>query len=140
MLKLFYFTSIFLCLIACKEEQVSEADPKTPYELWLSQNLHNYSIEQSRYCFCPDAGELVRIYVSSDTISSVIRVSDNSIVENPYYFTVDSLFGIIRNSQNDSLVIRYNSQYGFPEFLDINPQFHPIDGGVLYETSNLQIQ
>ena len=90
-------------------------------------------------CFCLNAGELVHITVRSDTISSVIKISDTSIVTYPIYFTVDSLFGIIRNSKFDSLVIRYNKKYGYPEYLDINPQLHPVDGGVLYETSNLQI-
>lgn len=81
----------------------------------------------------------MRVTVRSDTISSVIRISDTSVVAYPFYFTVDSLFGIIRNSKTDSLVIRYNKQYGYPEYLDINPQLHPVDGGVLYKTSNLQI-
>jgi len=48
------------------------------------------------------------------------------------------LFGIIKNPNGDSLVVRYNSIYGFPEYLDINPQQHPVDGGALYETSNLR--
>ena len=97
-------------------------------------------IDQIRFCFCPDAGQLMRITVQSDTIFNIINISDNSTITSRVYFTVDSLFGIIINSENDSLVIRYNTNYGFPEFLDINPQLHPVDGGVLYETSNLQIQ
>ena len=135
--------SIFLVLLfctSCKKEQTSEPVKQTPYELWRSKNLHNYSINQIRSCFCPDAEELVRITVHSDTIFSVVKLSDTTIVTNPVYFTVDSLFGIIKNSKTDSLVIRYNIIYGFPEFLDINLQWHPMDGGVLYETLNLQIQ
>jgi hypothetical protein len=66
----------------------------------------NYSIDQRRLCFCPDAGEIVRVTVLSDTISSVIRTEDNSIVTYPIYLTIDSLFKIIENSENDSLVIR----------------------------------
>ena len=86
----------------------------------------------------PNAGELVRITVRADTIFNVVKISDNSLIKTSVYFTVDSLFGIIKNAGNDSLVIRYNEMYGYPEFLDINPQWHPVDGGVLYETSNLQ--
>jgi len=139
MIKLYLMIFVFLCCIACNKEQVSEPDPQTSYELWRSQNLHDYSIDQSRMCFCINAGELVRITVRSDTIYGVIKISDTSIVTYPIYFTVDSLFGIIRNSKADSLVTRYNTQYGYPEFLDIDPQLHPVDGGVLYKTSNLQI-
>ena len=125
---------------SCTRDGVTESAAQNAYELWRSKNIHDYSIDQMRSCFCPDAGQLVRITVRSDTIYSVIRISDNTVLSNPFFFTVDSLFGIINNSKTDSLVIRYNKDYGFPEFLDINPQQHPYDGGVLYETSNLKIK
>ena len=129
-----------MLLASCKSEHATEPADKSAYELWRSKNIHDYSIDQMRSCFCTDAGRPVRITVRADTIYSVIRISDNAAVSNPFFFTVDSLFGIISNSKTDSLVIRYNKDYGFPEFLDINPQQHPYDGGVLYETSNLQIK
>jgi len=137
---MFLIMVVLLFCISCRKEQVSEPVQVTPYQFWRSQNLHSYSINQRRSCFCPDGGEVVRITVRSDTISSIIRVSDTSVVTNPFYLTVDSLFGIIRNCETDSLVVRYNKQYGYPEYLDMNPQLHPVDGGVLYETSNLQIR
>jgi hypothetical protein len=31
--------------------------------------------------------------------------------------------------------VRYNEEYGYPEYLDIAPQQHPVDGGFSYETS-----
>jgi hypothetical protein len=127
------------CFLGCKKEQSSQPVQQTPYEKWQAQNFYNYTIDQKRSCFCPYGGELVRIKVRSDTIYQVIRVSDTSAVTYPFYLTIDSLFGIIRNSKTDSLVIRYNNQYGYPEYLDVNPQLHPIDGGFLYETSNLQV-
>jgi hypothetical protein len=84
----------------------------------------------------------MRITVRADTIASVVNLSDSSTVSSPIstlYLTVDSLFGIIRYSTTDSLVIAYDETYGYPEKLDINPQLHPVDGGVLYITSNLRI-
>jgi hypothetical protein len=81
----------------------------------------------------------MRITVRSDIVAQIKRVSDASVITFPYYLTIDSLFGIIRNSKTDSLVIRYNDQYRYPEYLDVNPQLHPLDIGVLYETSNLQV-
>ena len=85
---------------------------------------------------------MMRITVRSDTVVSVRKLIDSSLVTFPnsaWYLTVDSLFSIIRNTKGDSLVITYNLNYGYPEKLDINPQQHPFDGGVLYQTSNLQI-
>ena len=136
---IYLFGFLILCSLACKKEQVSQPVQLTPYEQWRSLNLHNYTIDQSRSCFCPYAGELMHIIVRSDTIANVIRISDLSIVTSPAYISIDSLFGIIRKSKTDSLVIRYNTQYGYPEYLDVNPHLHPLDGGYLYETSNFQI-
>ena len=138
---------IFVCLffavmVSGCSEQTNEPVSTLPYELWKSKNIHNYTIEQTRSCFCVDGGATVRITVLSDTIAGVIQISDSSKVTAPrinYYFTVDSLFGIIRSNKTDSLVVAYDTDYGFPKFLDINPQQHPVDGGVLYETSNLKI-
>jgi hypothetical protein len=127
------------CCIVCKDEQPTQSPQQTPYEQWRSQNLHYYTIDQRRICFCPYGGETVRITVRSDTIAQVTRISDTSAVQYQVYISIDSLFGIIRNSKTDSLVVRYNSEYGYPEYLDINPQQHPYDGGELFETSNLQI-
>lgn len=139
-MKNFYlFAFLVLYGLACKQEQVSQPEQLIPYEQWHSLNLHNYTIDQNRSCYCLHAGELVRITIRSDTIASVIRISDLSIVTYPYYISIDSLFGIIRNNKTDSLVIRYNTQYGYPEYLDVNPQLHPLDGGYLYVTSNLQV-
>jgi hypothetical protein len=120
-----------ICCPGCRKEQSSQPIQQTPYEKWQSQNFHNYSIDQNRSCYCINGGELMRITVRSDTVARMIRVSDASVMTLPYYFTIDSLFGIIRNSKTDSLVIRYNTQYGYPEYLDVNPQLHPVDGGVL---------
>jgi hypothetical protein len=139
MKNLFLVGILIGCCIACNKDQTSQPVQQTPYEQWRSHNLHDYTIDQHRSCYCPHAGELVRITVRSDTIARVIRVSDTSIVQYPYYITIESLFRIIQNSKTDSLVVRYNAQYGYPEFLDVNPQQHPYDGGELYETSNLQI-
>lgn len=81
----------------------------------------------------------MKVTVRADTVASVIRISDSSTVPTSVCASVDYLFGIIRNPRGDSLVIRYNADYGYPEYLDINPQLHPRDGGVLYKTSNLRV-
>ena len=126
-------------LLSCKKEQSIQPIARNPFELWHSLDLHDYTIDQSRSCECLHGGELMRVTVRSDTIASVIRLSDTTLTTYPYFLTVDSLFGIIRNSVADSVVIRYNAQSGYPEYLDVDPQLHPVDGGFLYVTSNLQI-
>lgn len=131
---------ISILFISCENENISEQNPETPYELWKSLDIHDYTIDQSYMCFCVGAGELVRVTVHSDTVFSAIRISDDGILKTSHFLSVNQLFEIIGNNESDSLVIKYNSVYGFPKFLDINPQQHPYDGGILYETSNLQVQ
>ena len=128
-----------LILIGCNE-QSNEPASLTPYEQWRSFNLHNYTIEQVRVCYCATGGERVSVTVMADTVFSARKLSDSTIIPYPaskLYLSIDSLFGIIRYPKGDSLVIVYNAYYGFPEKLDINPQQHPVDGGVLFETSNI---
>ncbi|PKL83850.1 MAG: hypothetical protein CVV24_03000 [Ignavibacteriae bacterium HGW-Ignavibacteriae-3] len=84
----------------------------------------------------------MKITVRADTVYSVIRISDNSIIPYPgskLYMSVNSLFGIIQNPNGDSLIVTYDPEYGYPDKVDINPQMHPVDGGVIYFTSNLRI-
>jgi hypothetical protein len=135
------FTFSILCFSSCKDP-VTETLPSDPYDRWRSYNIHNYTIDQVRYCYCTNGGEKMRITVRSDTIALVMRLSDSAVMQYPVpslYRSIDSMFSIIRTFPNDSLVITYNCKYGYPEQLDINPQLHPVDGGVLFETSNLQI-
>ena len=85
----------------------------------------------------------MRITVQSDTVASVIKLADNSLMPPTvfrFYHPIDSLFGIISKQQFDSVIVKYNGIYGYPEVLDIDPQNHPVDGGVLYQTTNLQVK
>ncbi|MCX6151100.1 MAG: DUF6174 domain-containing protein [Ignavibacteriales bacterium] len=135
------FAILMLILFGCKEKS-TEPVPITPFEQWRSFNIHNYTIEQTRSCFCFYGGERMRITVQSDTVSSVMKLSDSTIILYPAsknFLSIDSLFGIIQNSRTDSLVVIYNLKYDYPEKLDINPQLHPVDGGELYESFNLEI-
>ncbi|KAB2922148.1 MAG: hypothetical protein F9K22_12420 [Bacteroidetes bacterium] len=127
-----------LMLAACNDtptDPVSDAEGR-----WKAAGIHDYTIEQMRSCFCFGSGEWVRLTVRSDTLFSAVRLSDGAPVLRPelgWYLSVDSLFGLIRHSSADSLVVVYDERYGFPSSLDVNPQLHPVDGGVLYTTANL---
>ena len=126
----------------CKDN-ATQPPPSDAYLRWKALGVHNYSIDQVRTCFCVDGGQSMRVSIRADTISSVTRLSDGTSVPPQLagaYYSVDSLFAIIQRGTSDSLVVIYNSQYSYPEKLDINPQLHPIDGGVLYMTSNLVVQ
>jgi hypothetical protein len=134
-------TILIFILWGCKGD-ITEPVTLAPYELWHSYSIHNYKIEQIRNCYCINSGEKMEVTVISDTVSSVERISDSAVISyqaSRQYLTIDSLFRIIQNPKIDSLIVIYDPQYGYPIKLDIDPQLHPVDGGVLYLTSNLQI-
>ena len=124
---------------SCNKGGVTQPTFQSAFQEWQSHNLHDYMIDQNRTCYCVYGGQLMRVVVRADTVGSVTKISDSTMITSPYYLSIDSLFGIIRNSKGDSLVVRYNADYGYREYLDVNPQLHPVDGGVLYETSNLHV-
>jgi len=126
-------------LFSCKTD-TSLAPRPDPAQRWRSHNIHDYTIEQVRSCFCVNGGQSMLVIVRADTVASVVRISDGQVLtaeQAERYWSVDDMFAFIRQSR-DSLVVRYNVPYGYPEYLDINPQLHPVDGGVLYLTTNLR--
>jgi hypothetical protein len=137
--EIFMIGVLVVSCLACKKEQISQPVQKTPFEQWRSLHLRNYTMDQRVMCFCLAGGRLVRITVHSDTIANVINTFNSSTVTYPNYRTIDDLFGIIKDHSFDSVIVRYNTQYGYPEYLDIDPQLHPVDSGILFETSNLKI-
>jgi hypothetical protein len=83
------------------EELTNTTDYSTHYMQWQSQNIHHYTIEQVRYCFCPDGGQKVQITVRNDSVYSVLRLADSMIIPYPNsarYLTIDSLFAFIENN------------------------------------------
>jgi hypothetical protein len=126
-------------LCSCKTDSTVAPRPD-PAQRWHSFHLHDYTIEQMRSCFCRNGGQTMRLSVKADTVFSVARMADGTVLsadEAKQYWSIEAMFAFIKVSK-DSLVIRYNAQYGYPEYLDINPQQHPYDGGALYITSNLK--
>jgi len=134
--------TLFFLLLGCQDTGTSPVSSLPAYEKWISYRLQDYTIDQRRVCFCIEGGQMMRLVVRSGAIVSVTRLSDGMPLDSTassWYLTVDSLFSIIQHPRQDSLVVQYNAQYGYPEVLDVNPQLHPVDGGVRYETSNLQM-
>ncbi len=135
--------AIFAMMVQGCKDHSTESVAGDPYARWKSHQVHNYTFDQLRSCFCAYGGEKMRITVRSDSVVRVVRISDGTVLTEPSsngYLPVDSLFGIITKRSGDSLVIEYDPELGYPSKLDINPQLHPVDGGVLIESSNLTIQ
>jgi hypothetical protein len=134
-------TILILWTIIPACDHANEPQPSISFERWKALGLADYSVDQRRSCFCLEGGSVMRLSVRGDSVTRVVRLSDSTEIFPPIarlYMTIDSLFGVIRARQYDSIVVRYNPEYGYPEFLDIDPQLHPVDGGALYETANVR--
>ena len=117
--------------------------PIDPYQCWASLHIRDYTVDQKYMCFCQGAGNPVRITVRSDSIVSVVSLIDNMDLPKETwerFATVEQLFAQARNPEYDSVVVRYDRTFCFPDTLDINPQQHPFDGGVLFVTWNLRLK
>jgi hypothetical protein len=134
------FLLLVLGSAGCEENHATR--PSDPYQRWRSYGLHDYTIHQKLSCFCVTGGQSMEITVRSDTIANIVRLSDSTALAKnlwPAYRTIESLFSIIATTGSDSVVVTYDGHYGFPSSLDHYPQLHPVDGGVLYETSMARV-
>jgi hypothetical protein len=106
---------------------------------WEKQNLHEYIYTGSRVCFCPDAGQEVRVLVLSDTVFSARVVGTAVELPKGAWLTVDQLFDFAERSfgENDKKVrIEYDPELGYPTLIGVScPMIADCD--VTIETKNL---
>ncbi len=115
-------------------------------------NKYDYSIDQVRSCFCPNAGKKVKIFVKDNLIADVINTSNKThLPENEWdqYKTIKGLFDEISlvDTSRFLLEVQYNSQYKYPNLVSIRPKPVEVndsiigiivDGNISYSTSNYQ--
>lgn len=87
---------------------------------------YDYSIEQQRMCFCPQAGGWVRLYIRADSVADAVRISDHYHLnewERKPYKSIKELFDTV--AQLDTLdyqvIIRVDPVYNFPSYIYVNP-------------------
>ncbi len=84
----------------------------------------------------------MRLVIRSGVVTTVTRLRDTVLMSPPIsdlYLPVDTLFAIIQRGTPTSVAVTYDSQYGYPSRLVMNPQMLPIDAGIIYENSNLRV-
>lgn len=123
------------------EDYSQIVDPKTR---WQAYGLRDYVIDQQHGCFCPDADQVFEIYVRNNDIVEIIRKSDHRPVSMVYlgqYKTIDDLFTLVTSIDPDSvdyLSVIYDTRFGFPCLIVVNPDTIPTDGEYSYSTSNIR--
>lgn len=90
-------------------------------------NTYEYSIEQKMDCFCPQAGNWIKLYVQADTIAKAIRISDNYVLNNTQYRSyksVKQLWDLISriDTYANELKIEIDSINNYPAYIYSNPK------------------
>lgn len=96
-------------------------------EITNQYSNYDYSIEQKLSCFCPYSNTQVKLFVMADTISNVIKLSDNTQLPKDLwgrYKTIKELFDLIARLDTSTydLKIEMDKSNKYPAFLSALPK------------------
>ncbi len=103
-------------------------------------NNYDYSIEQKIGCYCLQGGVWVKLFITADTVSSVIRLSDNYKLNYSEFW----LYKSIKELQNEiaetdtneyTVIIEYDPNNIYPSFFYKEPK-NTVDAQISYTTQN----
>ncbi|HHL72915.1 MAG TPA: hypothetical protein ENJ29_10410 [Bacteroidetes bacterium] len=115
-----------------------------PVLRWRAYGLRDYVLEQSRMCFCIDAGKRRYLIVSNEKLVDVIDVESGESLpaeQHAWYDTVDELFALaakIDTSEVASSEIIYDPRFGFPVRIAVDWDAGIADEEVTILSTNLK--
>jgi hypothetical protein len=117
------------------------ADPRAR---WQAYQLRDYVLEQQRMCFCINGGETCLVYVANDKVTDAIRKSDGKSILGEFgslYRTANQLLDLA-DSLNAvpvaRLVVEYDSKFGFPKYIWVDPNAQIADEEYGYRTTSIR--
>ena len=129
--------------VGCSDKD-EESDVLRQRAVWASHGITNYRFQFQQGCFCdPITSSRVSITVADGAISSVRDVHADTLVSASFWTrfkTIDQLFDIVLRAENeaDRLDVEYDSQYGYPSFIDVYWDAGATDNGWVAEASELE--
>lgn len=133
-----------LFLAACSPASALEQNRQK----WADQQISHYRFELSIGCFCPFRSQMpLTIEVQDGKIVSIETADGSPINEGsrPTFEeagTLENLFMIIEKAQEsgaDELTVEYDSTYGFPSQISIDPIKTAVDEEISYLVENFQV-
>lgn len=116
-------------------------------KLWQSNQIENYIWNERLSCFC--AGVLEWDLYVKDNLKEKVEFDETNLPQGQTYDdilkkakTVDETFDFIENLLTKdlaSLIIEYDSQYGFPTEINIDYDFQIADDEIAYLYSDFSI-
>jgi hypothetical protein len=115
-----------------------------PRARWQAYQLRNYVFEQQRTCFCINGGETCLVYVSNDKVVDVVRKSDGQSVFREFgflYKTANQLLDLADSLKSVTvarLVVEYDTRFGFPRYIYVDPNAQMADEEYGYLTTSVK--
>jgi hypothetical protein len=141
--------SIPLVSLACTDAGTSGPDPlradhssiADPVARWQAYGLVNYSLVQSRDCFCVDGGKKYLVTIRAGKIASVADAAGGGplgVEKWGDFKTVPDLFALVASIDTSavaSLQVTYDPRYGYPSRVYVDPSAQIADEQYGYETA-----
>ena len=148
MKSLFLFSILFVFITSCGTNS-NNANPTSQIlnenmRKWAAAGISNYQFTYEKSCFCgPPETDEVLITVLDDVIDTVMKTSDNSLVDpslHPRFHRVGDLFLEIQNAINKQaarLSVSYDENLGYPTLINIDFSLSIADEELTIRTRNL---
>jgi hypothetical protein len=117
------------------------ADPRAR---WEAYQLKSYVLEQQRMCFCINGGETCLVYVSNDKVVDVVRKSDGQSVFREFGFLYKAANQLLDLADSlkavtvARLVVEYDTKFGFPRYIYVDPIAQMADEEYGYLTTSVR--
>lgn len=111
-----------------------------PFERWQAYGLVDYVIEQERGCFCFDV-QFYKYIIKNKEIIEVLNLDNEETDEDSIGLTVEALFELsnsLDSTNIDYYFVNYDSTFGYPSFIYIDPESGLADEEYFYSTRNLE--
>ena len=146
-----FFLLVSIIFVSCSSDDTSSfkliRDLNINRELWKDANITDYTLNQSKGCFCPGPFEW-QVFVKNSTKDSV--VFDEIWLEQGITYedvfnearTIEEIFDYIEkviNDKPDELNTKYDETYGFPTSIGIDYIEEAVDDEIGYSYTSFKI-
>ena len=150
-----FLTSIFLLgLVSCEVEEyepspyrVAMMDLNKAKSKWRYSEIKHYKLEQRKQCFCPENVTNWNI-LEVDLENKIIKVNDSLVYGGdlqkgwPWIKPIKPLFDLVEHEIKSipySLDVQYNDEYGYVEYLGVDPHYGIADDEYTYQIKNFEV-
>lgn len=115
----------------------SPSPPDGSRDRWRSAGSDDYSFTLRLQCYCPTFGDQ-RVTVVDDQVMRVEALGgDGSRPLERFELTIDDLFNLIEQPDDAASVrAEYDSEYGYPTEIEVDPEANSIDDEYTYFVSD----